>query len=296
MSFSTARSFCFTSFEMEIKFNEDQIYYAVWQPEICPDTGKLHLQGYVEFKAPKSLGQLKKIDAKAHWEKRKGTPDEARAYCMKSDTRIDGCKPIELGEWRHKRQGERTDLNEIKAIIDTVGMNAVAELHFPEFVRFHRGFEKYQRLKENENERTWMTELIWIYGPSGSGKTSFVFETNKVSLFPMVDNTAQWFDGYNGQLAVLFDDVGVDDKPKITLLLKLADRYRMQVPVKCGFVNWCPYKIYITSNLHPDEVYEHAPKGNMIALHRRMKIMTAKESWDQRTHNGTLELCEKEQQ
>lgn len=48
------------------------------------ESGTPHLQGTVEFKTklrPRSLG----LDNRIHWEKRKGTWDEAYTYCMKED-------------------------------------------------------------------------------------------------------------------------------------------------------------------------------------------------------------------
>jgi hypothetical protein len=79
----------------------------------------------------------------------------------------------------------------------------------------------------------------------------------------------EWFDGYEGQKLVLFDDF---DKGQISfrLLLRLLDRYPMQVPIKGGFVEWCPRVIYITSNLGPARWY---PSEDYMVLHRRLDVV-----------------------
>jgi hypothetical protein len=43
----------------------------------------------------------------------------------------------------------------------------------------------------------------------------------------------------------------------------------MRVPIKGGFVNWVPKKIWITSNYHPREWYPNAKDEHVKALKRR---------------------------
>lgn len=45
--------------------------------------GTPHLQGYVIFLKNKGLTALKKLEPRAHWERRRGSHAEARAYCTK---------------------------------------------------------------------------------------------------------------------------------------------------------------------------------------------------------------------
>lgn len=77
------------------------------------ENGTLHHQGYVNFKQPIALTGLKKLLKEAHWEARKGSHDQAKAYCSKDDTRIDGpwkfgIEP-EQGKRSHWRSSQQRD-------------------------------------------------------------------------------------------------------------------------------------------------------------------------------------------
>ena len=77
--------------------------YLVYQVEVSPTTGAFHIQGYVEFARSVRLNSAKKLlgDPAAHLEPRQGSRDQARAYCMKEDSRADHeqAGPWEFGEW-----------------------------------------------------------------------------------------------------------------------------------------------------------------------------------------------------
>jgi len=63
------------------------VKYLVYQKE-KGENGTPHLQGYVQFELQKQLVGVKKLNARAHWEKRMGTHEDAVKYCTKKETRI----------------------------------------------------------------------------------------------------------------------------------------------------------------------------------------------------------------
>lgn len=86
-----------------------QVKYCIVQMEQGIEEQTPHLQGYVEFHKAKNLTWLKRnFSGTAHFESRKGTADQARDYCRKTDTRTDG--PWEWGTWSPKTPGQRTDI------------------------------------------------------------------------------------------------------------------------------------------------------------------------------------------
>lgn len=89
-----AKDWCFTIFpprgEILLDLEECQrtitqwpYRYIVYQIELCPETGREHLQGFVQWTDKQRLTALKKFHRTAHWEKRLGTPYEAEHYCKK---------------------------------------------------------------------------------------------------------------------------------------------------------------------------------------------------------------------
>jgi len=147
-------------------------------------------------------------------------------------------------------------------------MSAVADEHFSSFIRFQRGIQSYRFVKDQA--RDFPTEVHVYWGATGTGKTKKVFDENSDVW---VHAEGMWFDGYEGQESVLFDDFhgGVF---KLPYLLKLLDRYPMRVPIKGGFVQWKPRRIYITSNLDPKMWFMSAHTEHVAALERRFTTVT----------------------
>lgn len=126
----------------------------------------------------------------------------------------------------------------------------------------------YRQLLSKPRDFQTITHVYW--GKTGTGKTRFVMNQVQDSQFWMPGDY-QWFDGYTGQPIVIFDDYR--GEYKLQLLLKLLDRYPMSVPVKGDFTNWCPRKIYITSNIHPRSWYPNEDSFSVSAMFRRLHII-----------------------
>ena len=57
-----------------------------------------------------------------------------------------------------------------------------------------------------------------------------------------------WFDGYIGQDTAIFDDFRASGN-RFSYILRIIDRYPMDVPVKGGFVYWNPkYIVFMPKN------------------------------------------------
>lgn len=113
-------------------------------------------------------------------------------------------------------------------------------------------------------------DVVYIYGRTGCGKTRLVYDSYDLQeIYPV--SFAQktiWFDGYFDQPVCLFDDFYGQVKPD--LLLRLLDRYPLQVPIKGSFVWWNPRIIIITSNLPPETLYPTIPQEVRDAVFRRL--------------------------
>lgn len=113
----------------------------IFQKEKCPESGKEHWQGYAEFQRKITLNTVKELfdDDTLHVEKRRGTRQEAREYCMKEDTRVEPY--VQVGRWRETNQGQRRDLErDIKLIEEGASMLDMLKLDCVRFNQFQRLF------------------------------------------------------------------------------------------------------------------------------------------------------------
>lgn len=233
-----------------------------------------HYQGYVQFISNKRIAALKKINRRAHWEKRRGTHDQAVAYCTKKETRIS--EPYKWGEEPEK--GKRNDLLAVKELIDKgARLEMVADQHFGTFIRYNRGLKLYMNMKSGE--RTKKTEVTVIYGPTGTGKTRFCADNfpNSYWVYPQSSGSAKWWDGYDNEEVVIIDEF-YGWFPH-SYMLRLLDRYPMQVESKGGVSKFLAKQILITSNKSPDTWYPKL-EAQYPQLERRIDNILIKESLD----------------
>jgi len=222
--------------------------FLIYQIEIGED-GTQHYQGYCEFTKQKDLSWLKKLVGleRAHFEKRQGTQKQAIDYCSKADTRVDG--PYRWGE--PGEQGKRTDLEEVKLKLKAgASMTEIADNHFRDWCKFNKAFKEYQSMCMEK--RSWAMDLVLLIGPSRTGKTRTAMEMAGESVY--VKPPGKWWDGYNGEHTVVWDEFYGHSYP-FTELLRVLDRYPLQVEFKGGFHQFSSRRIIFTSNQEPKDWY-----------------------------------------
>lgn len=241
-----------------------QVSYILFGHEVG-EQGTPHLQGYLEVPTKRTHSSIKSIvSRRAHIEKANGSLQSNQNYCTKEDANA-------FSAGTPMRQGHRSDLDEIKERIDQGATDLeIAENFFAQWCQYGRPFKRYRAMKAVT--RTWPTITHVYWGKTGTGKTRFVMDQVMDSTF-WSPGDYQWFDGYEGQDIIIIDDYR--GEYKLQMLLKLLDRYPMQVPVKGGFTNWAPKKVYITSNIRPRSWYQEADNFSLAALFRRINLIEA---------------------
>ncbi len=238
------------------------VRYAIYQLEAGVQ-GTPHFQGYIEFSAPQRHSAVRKMLHGAHIEPRKGSRDQARDYCRKSPSLAE---PVEFGRWISGR-GCRTDLLSIKEDIDNgMAEDLVADTYFGSWCRYYKAFREYRRIKTPH--RDFKTEVIVLWGPTGTGKSRLALRLLPEAYWKAPDGA--WFDGYDSGDIVLDDYYGW---LPYSLLLRLLDRYPLNVQTKGGHTAAAPHLVVITSNLHPSEWYTGISRLNpgwYDALERRI--------------------------
>lgn len=250
---SRHRAFCFTSFSEDKPVEPHDAKYFAYELEKCPETGNMHYQGYVYFNNSKTISAAAKSLKKCchgkqpHVEVARGTPMENRAYCGKEGGLVEtGKMPL---------QGERTDLQTIIEDISSGNWNEEDAIvkYGPWIVRYYRGIN-YVR-ERLQADRDWTMEVIVIIGAPGIGKTRLaVLEANKNGNYFMKDNS-KWWDGYNHEYTVIWDDFD-EGRVQYKDLLRILDRYKLTVEIKGGYMRFNSKRIIITSTVHPSQWYE----------------------------------------
>lgn len=221
-----------------------------------------HMQFYLILEKRHILNWLKKtISDKAHFEQARGSPAQNKAYCSKEDTRVKG--PWEVGECRWK--GFRSDLDAVSSMVkDGYGLEEIAE-NFPNtWVRYHRGIASLKHTLDNR-AREFGPEgpEVWIFwGEPGTGKSRRAFETWPDAY--VKPNNGKWWDGYEGQETVIFDDFK-GSAMSLHDFQRVIDWYPLRMEVKGGYVNVQAKRYVFTANHHPSEWYsEDADKHGTV--------------------------------
>ncbi len=257
-----ARGWCATFFTEPSDMQPNKLRYGIYGEEVCPRTKKKHWQSYLEFNAPQTMAAIKKMfsDPSIHLEQRKGTRDQARDYCMKDGSFI------ETGTWI-SGQGARTDLT---PIIDALKEGESIEdvmLDNPEvYCRYRNGLNDIAAVVQQKNIEAWRVIKITLHcGPTNTGKTR---DAMKEATFKVQGCGLKWFNGYKGDKAILIDEYNND--VKIGYLLTLLDGYMCRLEIKGShtYANWD--RVFITTNLRPQQLHANARPAHRAALFRRI--------------------------
>ncbi len=265
--------------------------FFCYQPELAPNTGTRHLQGFLCFTTPRTLRGAKQTVfgtehmRSVHLESAKGTKHQCKAYCSKEESRDAGAGfgYTELGSFEdvpeQRGQGARNDIHgAAKAIADGADLRTIAQDYPDSFVKFHRGFSALQsalHARPRVREPGGVYEpprVFWFHGSTGTGKSHTVYETVGDGDIYVKPPGNSWFDGYCGQSTILLDDYRSSWFP-FSYLLRLLDRYPLQVEIKGGYVQFRASVIYITCPKSPDVLYadlEVRSEGSLAQLLRRI--------------------------
>ncbi len=259
------RNWAFTDFnniDYHSRYTEyqDIIRYICWGREICPDSGKVHFQGWLQTENPKRMSEIKKILGcrKLHVEAMYADEVKNDIYCQKE------------GNWQRLGefivQGQRTDYENIKKMIRNGSSDLeIADRYFSQWTRCRTAFAKYRELVAEEQTRVFRKVQVEIYsGKTGTGKTRMAMAENDV--FKIQGDKLQWWDGYTGQNVLVIDEYA--NQVGLTKLLGILDGYQLRLAVKGEFTYAKWHKVILTTNL--DVLHENANCNHRAALHRRV--------------------------
>jgi len=241
----------------EPRWNDITMLYMVWQLEVAPETGAIHCQGYVRFKAKKRMQTVKNELGRddAHVEHARGSEEQNREYCTKDASRKPGEIPHEFGAYDKDagKQGKRNDLEEIAAECRAgKTIKAIAEAHPGDFIRYHQGIQSLHELIGPAPPAVKELFVLIMWGPTGTGKT-WRARTKWPSSFICLPGRDPW-SGYIDQETVIMDEFQPSDwnPQKLNMIL---DHYTFNLDMR--YHNRCAVfrRIVICTNISPQNWY-----------------------------------------
>lgn len=229
MTGEKSRAWSFTSFEgVAPREDGSQLVYLCYQQERTKEN-KTHWQGYVYFKYPILMETVKTRlgSNKIHVEPSRGTPEENRKYCSKSESSIKGTFK-EFGEL--PKQGKRNDLK--KAVKSMYKMD-YSEYLFKNADVASKYLKWVNECYKYINKPTeWVEKkCVIIHGPSGCGKSMSIYEAFGFENIFEKDWQTKWWDGYEQEPVVLWDEVTLC-RLNLETFKKLTDGYPFRAEVK----------------------------------------------------------------
>lgn len=252
------------------------IQYIIYQEERAPDTGTIHFQGYLECTNACKMSWLKNnFNSRAHYDVRRGTQEEAIAYCRKEETRVEGGMS---GEWGQRRTGTTSAAEKKRQRIETldgIRHKRIKLCDVESELMLNQGFLSAARHLTSTmlGPHRADLEIVTIVGGTGIGKSYCAYQIGGDSIVTYQGNG--WFGGADTEGDVLLFDEFTGQIP-LHLFLQYLDPYPNQLPVKGGFYPAFYTKVIITSNVRPenwwkkDEEVNEKREGQLAALYRRI--------------------------
>ena len=236
------------------------ITYVVIGSEIG-ESGTPHLQGYVEFKDKVGFDKVHSMLLNGHIEARKGSAQQASAYCMK-----DG----QFDQWgKLSKQGARTDIELVADMVVGKASTYLIASEFPvQFIKYHKGISAL--MSALIQPRSTVPTVHVYYGITGSGK-SYHARKWLPNAYVWHPQQGSWFDGYQGEEEVIFEEFR--GQLPFGMLLSLLDRYCCKIQYKGGVCEFAATKIAFTSPKPFTEWYYDDGNDRIDQLARRVSYV-----------------------
>jgi len=225
------------------------------------ESGTPHWQGFCYFRERKSFLQVKEFFARAHWERQRGSNDQAIEYCQK-----DG----DWEEWGDRPRGPGGQADKWKEVLQLARLGKLEEIEdkFPAiFLRYHGKLSSLHR-----PERPLILDTLdneWWVGKTGTGKSKLLWERHPGHYQKSLN---KWWDGYNNEEVVAIEEWSPKNEVTSSFLKIWADRYPFTAEVKGGTLQKVrPKKIIVLSNYTIEECFVN--NQDLDPIKRRFKVV-----------------------
>ena len=274
---------------------------------LCDETGHegtYHTHLYICFQNPKAHTVIANAFPGAHRENVKGTSQQNRDYVLKdgdkynkqpdgsydyvdsSGTRHQGTNHsdtfLEWGEMPHEHQGKSKDVEKILQLVRDGADNLEIVQQVPSAMMNIDKVERTRSMfRDSEFANCWRNlEVTYIFGQTGAGKTRSVMDKYGYAQCYRVTDYKHPFDTYDGQDVLIFEEFrgGI----KHGDMLNYLDGYPLLLPCRYFNRQACFTKVFIITNIPPDDQYRNVDTESQKAFFRRINKVVQYQA------NGTL--------
>lgn len=257
--------------------------------------GTPHIQGYLELSKRCQLSVVRRIGGlgRAHFERRRGTAEQARTYCLKESNQEGRRQPIEFGEISAPASGARTDLDRIAEGIRDGSYTTLGQIwrDWPsQMVRYHVGIGKmFDQLRPDPEPRSVFpldSEFFQnnglsnlrddlarggthvIQGPSGCGKTSFALAVMPKALVVSHMDQLRGFDPEKHD-GIIFDDMSFKHIPREAQIHLVDQDLERALHIRYG-VGLIPANTRKVFTTNADEIFDMSDPAiaRRVTVHR----------------------------
>ena len=255
----------------------------------------LHTHVFIALSNACSASRLSILFPGVHQERVHGTSADNRAYVAKEGEKFnrdpDGHYSYtdskgklheginfsdtfeEEGELPNETQGKSKSADVIVSMIKDGHSNseivdAVASAY--------RDLEKIERVRSMYRDQQFASSwrdlsVVYIFGKTGSGKTRSVMEKYGYENCYRVTDYKHPFDTYDGQDVIIFEEFRGGLKHGD--MLNYLDGYPLLLPCRYFNRQACYTKVFIITNIPPDEQYLNVDKESRCAFYRRINTV-----------------------
>lgn len=127
----------------------------------------------------------------------------------------------------------------------------ISKAHFTLWCRYQKSFAAYRLLVTPPRDRTLTPSIIIATGPTGTGKSQWAADNYPGAYWKPKGN---WWCGYTNQTVVVLDEYY--GWLPFDLLLRICDRYPLEVENKGGAINLVATTFIFTTNKDPGDWYK----------------------------------------
>lgn len=235
--------------------DDKKLLYAIGGNEVCPDSGRPHIQAFVYYEnAITGNGLHKRLGLEHgtyHGEAQRGLNQQASDYCKK-----DGDIVFKIGVIPEEGKVATSAWDYILGMIEDGATNAEIMRRYPShFARCKSGIDAMRMELSAEKLNSWReVEVCYLWGKSGSGKTRGVIEmtTNPADIYRVTDYKHP-FDNYRGQSVILFEEFR--SSLKIEQMLNYLDGYYCELPSRYSNKMALWTKVFFCTNIPLDHQF-----------------------------------------